>query len=346
MSSASSVQTPALCTPLRIAVVGLGRRGMYHLERLSLRDDFVTVASHDADPAQAEVALGFSKLFHTDWHELLANQDVELVLIATPAATHASLAIEAFAAGKHVVVEKPLDLSTRKADAMLEASRRAGRMFSVVQNRRWDDDFRTALEAIRTNALGRLRVAKLIVWGYGVAQHRQRHGRHDGIAQPARGALLEFAADYFDQLLQLVGEQPHSLFAQTPDSVGLCGQSLSVFVNFRSGVTAQIDVHLDSFAPLRLGWILTGTSGGYKNFRCYTMTHDGEIFDTPLEPIPTDGDSFYESLVHHLCDGVELPVTAEQARHVVVLIDAARKSVASGQVVQIEDVEGKSPPTN
>ncbi len=329
----------AVQRPLRIGIAGLGRMGMYHLQRLSLREDFETIASYDVNPSRAESAGIFGCGFHESWADFLARPDIELVLVATPPATHAELAIEALGAGKHVVVEKPLCLSVPEADAMQEAARRSGRMLSVVQNRRWDDDFRAALAAVRSGELGRLLAAKLIVWSYGFPNGGRPHRKTGWRTDPQRGGgvLLEFGAHYFDQLLLLAAGEPQHVFAQFPAHGSDAGSEdgFSAFVSFPDGMTAQIEVNLGSIAPLRTGWTLSGTRGGYAKFRRYSQTEQGEIFDVPSPPVSTDWDRFYDTLALHLRENASLPVTTQQARRVVGLIEGARQSARSGQVARL-----------
>jgi predicted dehydrogenase len=91
---------------------------------------------------------------------LLADRDVELVVIATPSHVHAAQAIEALDAGKHVVVEKPMALSAADADRMIAAAARAergsGRLLTIFQNRRYWGDFLKVKEVLASGKLGRI----------------------------------------------------------------------------------------------------------------------------------------------------------------------------------------------
>jgi predicted dehydrogenase len=91
-----------------------------------------------------------------DLDAMLADAAVELVVVATPNTTHFEFASRALKAGKHIVVDKPLTITTRDADELIELSNKAGRLLSVFQNRRWDGDFLTVQEILSNNRLGRL----------------------------------------------------------------------------------------------------------------------------------------------------------------------------------------------
>src|SRR5262249_58327767 len=93
--------SPASVVPVGVGVAGLGRMGMYHIERIGLRDDCRIVALFDDCPAVRERARLETAQAHERWEEFLASPKIELVLLATPPAHHAELAIQALAAGKH-----------------------------------------------------------------------------------------------------------------------------------------------------------------------------------------------------------------------------------------------------
>ena len=106
---------------VRLGVAGLGRAGMFHIERIGLRDDCKVVAAYDDCPAARNRARHESFPCHASWSEFLGDDEVELVLVAAPPALHAELTIAALAAGKHVLVETPLSLNLVEADAMIAA---------------------------------------------------------------------------------------------------------------------------------------------------------------------------------------------------------------------------------
>lgn len=85
---------------------------------------------------------------------ILADEDIELVVITTPNATHGALAKSALLAGKHVVVDKPFCLSSLEAQDLVDLARERGLLLTVFQNRRWDGDFLTVKVLLRDGTLG------------------------------------------------------------------------------------------------------------------------------------------------------------------------------------------------
>jgi predicted dehydrogenase len=304
---------------------------MYHLERLSLRNDFHAVAAYDQIAARCDAARTFRCHGCADWQELLRHPEIELLVIATPVATRVPLAVAALSAEKHVVLEPPLCLTLEEADRIAEAARQHGRTVTVAQLRRWDDDFRTALATLESGRLGELRMAKVIVWNYSpdlpapLQANDSRSVDDDGV----RSVLFEFGAHYFDQLLRLLPQPIQTVYGCLSSS----SRSFLVIVHFAHDVPAHVELNLSSIVPLNTGWVLLGTAGGYHGFRRYESTDDGEIFHVPLEPLPTDWDLFYEGLIAHLRHNAPPPVSLEESRRVVALIDAVVRSATLGKPV-------------
>ena len=86
--------------------------------------------------------------------QIIEDKAIELVVIATPNATHGALARSALQAGKHVVVDKPFCLSSREAQQLVDLARERGLLLSVFHNRRWDGDFLTVKQLLRDATLG------------------------------------------------------------------------------------------------------------------------------------------------------------------------------------------------
>ncbi|HKL34309.1 MAG TPA: Gfo/Idh/MocA family oxidoreductase [Tangfeifania sp.] len=88
--------------------------------------------------------------------EILRNPEVELIVVNTPDWLHYEMAKQAINAGKHIVVEKPVTLRSDEATELLELARKKGVLFTVFQNRRWDNDFLTVKKVMESGNLGRL----------------------------------------------------------------------------------------------------------------------------------------------------------------------------------------------
>ena len=311
-----------------MGIAGLGRMGLYHFQRLGLRDDCRVVAVYDRDADVRRSWKDTKAEFADVWSQFVRNPRIEVVLLATPPATHAPLAIEVLAAGKHVIVETPLCLDVADAKEMIAASERAQRMLSVAHLRRWDDDFLAAKAALENGQLGRPVSLKYVVWQYNPAKRTREGGSPDDWRlrhQTGGGTLWELGAHLFDQLLQLVPEKPRDVFARLIPSRAHpeCDDGFLCVVTFADSVTAHLEVNRAALAPLDTGWMITGTDGAYAHGTQYSRTDEGEIADVPTPHHATDWDQYYAAVVRRLRHAGPNPVPADEARRVIELIAAA-----------------------
>ena len=125
----------------RAAVIGYGGMGGWHTQHM-LDSDVVELAGI-YDIKEESRALAESRGIHAyaSREELLADPTIELVTIAIPNDVHEEVVIDCLEAGKNVICEKPVTLSLDSLERMITAANKAGRVFSVHQNRRWDVDY-------------------------------------------------------------------------------------------------------------------------------------------------------------------------------------------------------------
>ena len=126
--------------PLRFGIIGVGKRGTAHLGRLVERSDITVLAVCDIDPAARDAAQSAAQAdnprSYSDYRELLRQDDVDAVVIATPCYLHAEMAAAALGAGKHVFCEKPLAISAEQVRLVLDAARNSTAVFQIGQQSR------------------------------------------------------------------------------------------------------------------------------------------------------------------------------------------------------------------
>ncbi|HOU91872.1 MAG TPA: Gfo/Idh/MocA family oxidoreductase, partial [Polyangiaceae bacterium] len=108
-----------MASPLRIAIVGLGRWGPVQLQAFATAPGARVTAVADPDPTRLRAHCPPGATPSTSLGALLARSDVDAVVLATPSATHARLAERALRAGRHVLVEKPLALGVTEAERLV-----------------------------------------------------------------------------------------------------------------------------------------------------------------------------------------------------------------------------------
>ncbi len=100
-------------------------------------------------------------MLYDSWEALLQNPELDAVIIAVPHPLHAEIAMAALKAGKHVQVEKPVDISVSRAAALNEVAKATGKVFSITFNQRTNELFQKAREIVKSGQLGEL---KRSVW--------------------------------------------------------------------------------------------------------------------------------------------------------------------------------------
>jgi predicted dehydrogenase len=332
--------------PVRIGLIGLGPTGAYHLERISLRNDLrlVTACETRADEGRSH------PLFHdlaSSATDLLARNDLDFVLVAVPQNMRCDLVLRALEAGKNVAVDGPPCLDGGEARSLLSASRRTGRSVCVLPSRRDGFDFRAAWHMVRSGRLGRIEAARIVSWAKAVPLDASELVDDEGSpTTPAgEGAFTFFAYQYVDQMLQLVARPAKAVFARisslpTTDSTAA---AFFMAIAFRGGGDGLIDVNLHSGAALQTGWTLAGTTGAYCQQRIHVIEPSGEVCDVPLGPSDVPQADLYSELIEPPRSETDGLLSIEEATKVMEILDAARGSSGTGQVVEIrEEIEHDS----
>ena len=143
-------------TKARIGLIGPGSRGQLHLGNLQQIANAEVVALCDIYQPNLEKGLSMfpGARAYTDYRELLADKDVDGVIIATPLHLHYPMAMDAMAAGKHVLCEKAMAYTMDECLEMYNSALSCGKVFIIVQQRLFDPKYRKALESVRNGEYG------------------------------------------------------------------------------------------------------------------------------------------------------------------------------------------------
>lgn len=193
---------------VRVGLIGYGMAGRVFHAPLIRSADALELAAIVTSRADDVAALDPAIACVGDAATLLADPTIDLVVIATPSATHADLAAQALRAGKHVVVDKPFALTLADARALVTLAEDVGRKLAIFHNRRFDSDFLSIRAKIEEDAIGRV-------------THFESHfdrfrpevrdrWREDG--SPGSGAWFDLGPHLVDQALALFG-RPRSVSA-------------------------------------------------------------------------------------------------------------------------------------
>ena len=201
---------------LRFALLGAGVIGKTHAHALAgLPDVAELVAVVDRDPAKAqELADRYGALATTDLDAVLRRDDVDAVTICTPSGVHADGAVAALDAGKHVVVEKPIDITLAAADRIIDAEKRSGKTVAVISQHRFDRSTEKVLAAVRDGNLGPITSAIAShAWWRGQSYYDSGDWRGTW-AMDGGGAIMNQTVHTINLMITTVGT-PVEVFAYT-----------------------------------------------------------------------------------------------------------------------------------
>jgi predicted dehydrogenase len=278
---------------------------------------------------------------------VLARTDVDYVLVAAPQTMRCDLALRALDAGKNVAVDGPPCIDNGEARSILAACRRTGRTVCVLPSRRDGFDYRAARHMVQSGRLGRIEAARIVSWAKAVPLDSSELAREEGSPSSVsgEGAFTFFAYQYVDQMLQLVGRPAKAVYARIsslPESDSTAA-AFFVAITFRDGGDGLIDVNLHSGAALQTGWTLAGTTGAYCQQRIHVIESSGEVCDVPLGPADVPQADLYSELFEPARSETGRLRSIQEAAAVMQILDAARESSSTGQVVQIrEEIEHDS----
>jgi len=293
-----------------------------------------------------------------DYEAILEDPDIELVVVNTPDHLHSEMCAKAIEAGKHVVVEKPFTLKAADADTLIGLAREKGTILSVFHNRRWDGGFMTVKEVIETGKLGRL---------VDFESHFDRFRNYVKESwkdqSNGTGTLYNLGSHLVDQTLTLFG-MPERLFcdsrmlrdgAKTDDSYDLfmhypefkC-QLRSSYLVKEPGPRFILHGTEGSFlmrgqdrqeADLKAGISPNSANWGEEpesSWGKINTTFQGEELLGTIKTIPGNYLAYYDNIYEAIRNNQPLQVTAEQARDVIRIIEAAYESSRKGRVVNLQ----------
>ena len=333
--------------PLRFGLIGCGRVARYHAQALTEIEGSELVAVCDVVPERAD---DFSERYggdaYYDYRELLERKDVDVVCIATPSGDHPAIGIGAARAGKHVVVEKPIGLTLREIDDLIDTCKSENVKLCTVHQNRFNPSIVKLREALEQGKFGKLSHASIAVrWNRG--QHYYDQAKWRGTWKQDGGVLMNQCIHGIDLLRWMMGK-PQSLAAFTANQ-------------FHDIEAEDVGVAAIKFGSGALGTI-EGTSNVYPSNWEETLTIFGERgsasvggvavnrierweFDDPdcshsLADMP-DPESVYGSghspLLARMAEAVrndrEPPVTGEDGRAAVEMVLAIYRSQETGSIV-------------
>jgi myo-inositol 2-dehydrogenase/D-chiro-inositol 1-dehydrogenase len=329
-------------------LIGAGRIGQVHAENIRGRlPEARVVMVTDALPAAAKACADRHGIpdHGTDYRAILARPDVEAVAICSPTDTHVQIIEAAAAAGKHIFCEKPIDPDLSRIDGALAAVRKAGVVFQVGFNRRFDPSFRRVRRAIVTGEIG--------------TPHQIRITSRDPGPPPVEyirvsgGIFMDMTIHDFDMAQFLAGDVVEEIYAmggvRVDPAIGEAGDldTVTVLLRFKGGATAIIENCRKAVYGYDQRVEVFGSGGKIEAENRYpntaTLSTGRDVHrDLPLHFfLDRYTDSYIEEIRafgRAIREGLPSPVPGDEARVPVVMALAARRSCQENRPVRLSEI--------
>jgi predicted dehydrogenase len=328
--------------PVRVASVGLGWWGN-------------TLATA-ADTAGLDLVSCFSpsdrkQAFATEhgcraaasWDDLLADPEVEAVLIATPHSTHGRLTVDAATAGKHVFVEKPLTLNVADGKGAIAAAQAAGVVLQVGHNRRRQPGVRRLKDLVESGRLGQIHHVEANL-SHPKALTPRTGWRGDPAESPA-GGMTGLGVHMVDNLIYLVGRPARlAAFSKQIAALGTLDEATTVMLDFESGPVGFVGT--TTVIPDVARTAAFGTQAAAWNEldgeRFYVQpVGDKERHEEPIETLDTVVDQLGE-FAACVRTGSTPEVGGPEGLEVVAVLEGLLDSVAEGRVTDLDEVRART----
>ena len=352
---------------LKIGIIGTGWIAESHIESYLRMPDVKIVAAADLIPGKAEAFMesyGVTGVnFYPDHKSMLENEELDAVSICTYNMTHAECAIEALNHGVHVLLEKPMCVTTEEAVAIMKAEKASGKILSIGFQPRLDDNMQMVKKIVQSGVLGEI---YYIQTGGG-----RRRGIPNSTFIEKRtagiGALGDIGCYSLDMVLNAIGyPKPLTVTGYTSNFFGTStdyqkpedaarfdvDDFAAAFVRLEGGIILDFRIawamHLDTPGDT----IIMGKKGSLRipSTECWngsvggpmTIYHDvcGQMTETVIPVIETKGPGLFDKKIRSFLDavklGTEAPVPTSQILYNQAIIDGIAKSAAVGREIEIE----------
>lgn len=344
-----------------LVVIGYGGMGGWHVDHARKSDVVNLMGIYDIKPERAALARSRGIFAYDSLDAVLRDPAVELVTVAIPNDSHLDVVLKALGAGKNVICEKPVALSTGDLQKMFDAADRRGKLFTVHQNRRWDVDFLAMKHLVQSGEIGpMLRIESRIHGSRGIPSDWRGERVHGG------GMLYDWGVHLIDQVLQLLPEKLESVYCTFDHITNQeVDDGFKLELAFESGKTAHVEVGTYNFIAMPRFYLqcekgtamITDWREKCQVVRC-DHWHESEVLPVEtaagltktmaprdsvttttyeLERPASDVHDFYRNVCRAIDGKEEQLVTHPQMMRVLRVIEAAFASVEQGQKIPFSE---------
>lgn len=253
-----------MTSPIKTGILAYGMSGkLFHVPFIVTNPNFELIAV--TERSKKEVHQQYPKVKSYDSvDELIADKEIELVIINTPNNTHFDFAKQAILAGKHVLLEKPMVPSTVEAAYLFDLGREHQKQVLVYQNRRWDNDFTMIKQVLEDGKIG-----NPIEAHFRFDRYRAEIGPKAFKEKPIPGSGIDYdlGSHLIDQVISLFGKPEKSIKLGSKNRKGTEIEDYVCFIlSYGSGLQVHVTVSYLVADP-QTGYIIHGSKGSFKKER-------------------------------------------------------------------------------
>lgn len=346
-AGAYASSTHAVTRPLGVAVIGCGLIGTRRARTAAAHADTQLRVTVDEDIGRATALAADGCDTSADWRVAVSRSDIDIVVVATPNGRLAEITMAALAAGKHVLIEKPMGRSLDEARRIADAAAASDRVLQIGFNHRYHPAIRRAAQAVHAGSLGRL-ISLRARYGHGGRPGLEREWRSD--PELAGGGELIDQGVHVADLLHWLAGMPTRAFALTRTAVWPIApleDNAYGLLEFDDGAVAQLHVSMTQWRNLfslevhgeRGAVIVEGLGGSYGDERLIRMQRAFEGGAPSVEEERFDGEDAswsreWDAFIAAIAGG---PPAAGAVDGVAAMriIDALYRSARSGAVAEL-----------
>jgi len=333
------------------AIIGTGNISNEHIEAIqNTEDGQVAYICGRNKSILKELAKKHNLLWTTDYQSILDNPEIDVVDIVLPSGLHAEYGIKAALAGKHVVVEKPIDVTLAKAEELINICKREGVTLGVISQNRFSDGMLQIYELIDSGKLGKLIQGDAYIKWHRTMEYYDSGEWRGTKALDGGGSFINQAIHFIDLLLSVMGSAK-SVIAKTRTvnhkiEVEDIGMAMIEFANGAHGII-QASTAIFPGLPARLE--IHGTQGTviYENDNIIFNQIEGEMpfqlveqysQNSAADPKSLNNNLFireFEDIISAIKERRKPKVSGEEALKALRLILAIYESSDSGETILI-----------
>ncbi|KAJ8523427.1 hypothetical protein ONZ45_g26 [Pleurotus djamor] len=286
-----------MTAPIRTCVLGVGLAGLtFHVPFLLALPDLFTLHSvlerNPTTPGgKVHEKFGVSPKIHRSLDDVLADPEIELVIVGTPNHTHYEFAKRILESGKHALVDKPVTATSEQAKELGVLAKSKGLILYAFQNRRWDADFLALKKLIDLPTSDPRSLGTIVEFESHYDRYRNTlKGTWKDHPLPANGQLYDLGTHIIDQTLVLFG-RPAKLTAFVQNTRGIghpdIDDTFTIYMQYPAGsalphpMTVILRAHILSVRSQQLRYLVRGTQGTYIKYGVDVQEDQLKTFTNP-----------------------------------------------------------------